>query len=142
MARYPEIEALEQFVNEHTVKVSFPSNIPFVYNLTPSLLSIQGTTVLGYIQDEYNDIQLEDPRVHIVLALRELEIIEESTDYLHWCTMMGISSASEVLRSYYQETVHIIPKLKSYFDHKQLTSFISDLDFQLNAGAMQYLRGR
>jgi hypothetical protein len=139
---YPEIQALEAFINEHSVSLRIPSDKQAVFDLNPFYISILNAEYLCYIQDEYDDLRLQDPRVHIVLALREFEIIEESTDYLHWCTMMGLPSNSEVMRSYYQDTVNVIPNIKSYFKRNAITSFISDLDYQLNAGAMQYLRNK
>ncbi len=140
MSDYPEIRALKDFIQQHSIRVDTSPEIPDIFNLVPVIFTIQNKKQLCYIHDEYNDLQFNDPSVRVVLALREFELVEESTDYLHWCTMMGIEANSEVIRNYYKDTVSIIPKFKSYFKRNEITSFISDLDFQLNSGAMQFLR--
>jgi len=137
---FPEIEALNVFIQTQTALFHRNNTIPRVLDLVGGFLILSEITYPVFIGDEYDDLSLSDNRIPIVLALREFEIIEESTDYLHWCTMQGVPAHSEEIRSYYQDTVKRIPELKQHFNSGTLTSFISDLDFQLNAGAMQWLR--
>ncbi|NNJ80881.1 MAG: hypothetical protein HKP11_01690 [Flavobacteriaceae bacterium] len=142
MPDYPEIRALKDFIRQHSVSVDASPDNQDIFNLVPVIFTIQNKKQHCYIHDEYDDLQLNDPCVKVVLALREFELIEESTDYLNWCTMMGIEANSEVIRNYYQDTVRIIRKFKAYFKRNKITSFIPDLDFQLNSGAMKSLRNR
>lgn len=107
----------------------------------PHRCSIKNESLLLLIQDEYKDLEYPNTLLHLVLVLRELELMEDSTDYLNWCKMQGVLTHSEPLRNYYQEMVRVhIPKLKNLFKHQKITSFISDLDFQLNSGPAQFLR--
>ncbi len=137
---YKEIEALNSFIRSFNVRFNRSDGNPAPFNLIYGSLIISERQIRVFIEDEYEDLLLPDPCIPVVLALREFELIEESTDYLNWCRMMGVAANSEVLRNYYQETVRELPELKMFFDSGELTSFISDLDFQLNAGAMQWLR--
>ena len=91
-----------------------------------------------YIQDEYDDLTLNNPLLNLCLVLREFEIYHESSDYLNWCNTQGVNTSNETLRQYYMNlgnTYTAIEKLIGKID-----SQISDLDFQLNAGAAWELR--
>ncbi|MCW5519461.1 hypothetical protein J1N09_06405 [Aureitalea sp. L0-47] len=137
---YPEIKALNLFIQTTSAKFHGNNTIPPTLDLVAGSLILSESAYPVFINDEYQDLELPDERIAIVLALREFEIIEESTDYLQWCKLQGITAHSEEIRSYYQETVNRIPELKKHFNSGELSSFITDLDFQLNAGAMQLLR--
>lgn len=137
--KYPEIDALKKFYDTNNI---------LIQNITPSIF--EGVFVIKillndvlykvFIQDEYRDLEIRNTLLHAVLVLREWEIIDDSTDYLDWCRQQGFPVKNEVLRQYYQETSANIPQITSYFKDNKLTSFITDLDFQLNAGAAQFLR--
>ena len=94
------------------------------------------------IEDEQDDLMLNDSRVNVVLVLRELELIHHSSDYLHWCRLQGLLCHADrgKLHSYYQNIVWMLPKLYQLFGKNEIETFISDLDFELNSGAMQFLR--
>jgi hypothetical protein len=139
---YPEIQALNLFIQTTSAKFHRKNTIPPTFNLFTGSLILSESAYPVFINDEYQDLELPDKRIAIVLALREFELIEESTDYLQWCKLQGITAHSEEIRNYYQETVKRIPELKKHFNSGELSSFITDLDYQLNAGAMQWLRSR
>ena len=140
--QYPEIKAIDTFIEAQAADFHRNDQDSTQFDLLSGTLHLSNKEYPVFIDDEYGDLELADKRIPIVLALREFEIIDESKDYLHWCTMQGIPANSEIIRSYYQDTVKRIPELKKHFNSGKLTSFISDLDFQLNAGAMQWLRSR
>ena len=137
--KYPEIDALKKFYDTNNI---------LIQNITPSIF--EGVFVITillndishkvFIQDEYRDLEIKNTLLHAVLVLREWEIIDDSTDYLDWCRQQGFPAKNEVLRQYYQEATANTPQIISYFKDNKLTSFITDLDFQLNAGAAQFLR--
>ena len=52
----------------------------------------------------------------------------------------GLSRKSRVLRRYYQDMVKVLPKIATHFKRGKIDSFVTDLDFQLDAGAVHYLR--
>lgn len=139
MPKYPEIDALNFFYTTNNVQLQriTPSIFEGVFSCT---VIINTSFYQVFIQDEYQDLKIKNTLLHAVLALREWEIIDESTDYLDWCLQQGFPTNNEVLRHYYQETAAKLPQISRYFKDTKLTSFISDLDFQLNAGAAQFLR--
>ena len=112
-ADYPEIRALDLFIEKQDVQFRKDDSGAAVFDLISGYLEISKTIYPVYIDDEYLDLEKKDERIGIVLALREFEIIEESTDYLNWCTMLGIPANSEVLRTYYQESVKRIVEVRS-----------------------------
>ena len=75
-----------------------------------------------------------------MLALRELGIIEDSKDFAHWCQLNLIRSQSESLRHYFDDVKHNLENIIHHFPNNEVEYYISDLDFQLNSGAMQMLR--
>ena len=137
--KYPEIDALKKF---------YDTNNFLIQNITPSIFEgvfvitilLNGISYKVFIHDEYHDLEIKNTLLHAVLVLREWEIIDDSTDYLDWCRQQGFPAKNEVLRQYYQEATANTPQITSYFKDSKLTSFITDLDFQLNAGAAQFLR--
>lgn len=137
--KYPEIDALKQFYSKNSfiIQSKTPSIFEGVFDAT---LLIKNNSYLVLIQDEYNDLEIQNPLLHAVLVLREWEIIDDSIDYLDWCKAQGYPTKSEYLRQYYQDAVSKLSQISNYFEGGNITSFISDLDFQLNAGAVQFLR--
>ncbi|MBW2938985.1 hypothetical protein KXJ69_12785 [Aureisphaera sp. CAU 1614] len=137
--KYTEIDALEKFYDTNNI---------LILNITPSIFEgvfvitilLNDVSYKVFIQDEYRDLEIRNTLLHAVLVLREWEIIDDSTDYLDWCRQQGFPVKNEVLRQYYQETSANIPQITSYFKDNKLNSFITDLDFQLNARAAQFLR--
>lgn len=136
---YPEIKALQDFYTTQKVQLLNLDTLPIEDSFLVSV-TIQDKSIQILIQDEFDDFYIQNRLLHVVLALNELVIIEESTDYLDWCNQQGYSANNEFLRSYYQTMIKELPTLSSYFPKGKLTAFISDWDFQLNAGAAQFLR--
>ena len=136
---YFEINALKEFYTSQKIQVSILESSP-VQDTFLAMLTLGNTSLEVLLLDEYNDRMLPNRLLHVVLVLKELEIIEESTDYLDWCNQQGFSTNDEFLLPYYQKMVNELPKLSSYFPKGKVTSFISDWDIQLDAGAAQFLR--
>ncbi|WP_298896454.1 hypothetical protein [uncultured Psychroserpens sp.] len=97
-------------------------------------------TIVVLINDEYQDLANQNPLLNLVLVLNELSYIDESLDFLNWCSENEVNASSEKLRLYYIEILAFLPHIKTFFSDGKIDGFISDLDFQLNAGAVQYLR--
>ncbi len=139
MTYYPEIAALKKFISDYNVHIQPQTTSPILQTLIPLSVQIANHKFTVYVQDEYDDLTTNNLTIYTLLVLRELELIEDSTDYLNWCHMQCINASTESLRSYYQEITKYIPKLYPNFNTNKITSFISDLDYQLNSGAMQWL---
>ncbi|WP_377712118.1 hypothetical protein [Pseudofulvibacter geojedonensis] len=139
--KYPEIIALKRFCKE---KNCFTKQADSSYNihpyLTPILLFIGNEEVLIQVQDEYEDLFKDNVLLNVILCLQELELVEDSTDYLNWLQLQSIEKSTESLRLYYQNMVKTVSKLRVQFPNNRITAFIPDLDYQLNSNSMYYLR--
>ena len=138
-SHYPEIDALKEFHSAQKISLSILPESPIedtsLFNITISNQSFQ-----VIVQDEYGDLALPNTLLHLVLVLNELILINDSTDFLDWCNLQGFQANNTFLLSYYQDMVQLLSGLSKYFTNGKITAFISDWDFQLNAGAAQFLR--
>ncbi|RZN83532.1 MAG: hypothetical protein EVB11_04985 [Winogradskyella sp.] len=138
---YPEVIALKSFIkDENCTAKQLDASYKIHEFLTPAVLCINTIEIVVQLQDEYDDLSVNNPLLTIVLCLQELELIEDSTDYLNWLQFQNIKKSTEKLRSYYQHMVGIIPNLRPKFANNTITSFIPGLDYELNSNSMFYLR--
>ena len=139
---YPELDLLKKLVKTHAITITSSTSEAINDDLVPVILIIQNKEFLIQIMDEYNDLKVNNPLLNVVLVLRELEMINDSTDFLDWVKQQGLNSNNHKLLDYYTSICKRYDTLASYFPGDQLTSFVSDLDFQLNAGPVQMLRNK
>ncbi len=137
---YKEIKALTSFIEEHTISAKKADIDAIHADLVPVTLQIANKNILVQVMDEYNDLSHQNGLLTVVLCLRELELLEDSFNVAQWYKQQGLTSSSEKLENYYKSIIKELPELKVHFPNGALTSFIPDLDFQLNAGAAQALR--
>ena len=90
------------------------------------------------IEDEYSDLKIENPLLHLLLVLRELAIIDDSRDFLDWCNIQNINSIE--LLDYYKNAIFLIDLIKKETYKNEIDYFITDMDFELNSGVMKELR--
>ena len=91
-----------------------------------------------YVDDEYKDFDIDNPVLHLCLVLRELEGYELADDYLIWCKERFIDPADSQALVNYRNLGRIYSEVEKIIG--TIDSHISDLDFELNAGAAQSLR--
>ncbi len=137
---HPDIQQLKEFYSLHRIEIhQLKSN-----NKHTTLNSVEFTfreyKKMILIVDEYKDLKLNNPLLNLVLVLKELSFINESTDFLDWCSENEMNASSEELRRYYIDILPFVKMVKTHFENGKINYFISDLDFQLNAGAIRSLR--
>jgi hypothetical protein len=137
---FPENRAIQNFMDTYNIKISWSRAGIIDIELVPMELKIGDKTYTVHVIDEYNDLNYYNQLLNFVLVFRELELINDSTDYLDWCKQQALKVNNDALSNYYTDTINLIPEISDYFANKEITSFIQDLDFQLNSGAIQYLR--
>lgn len=137
---YPEINNIQNFITSNKVYINKTNSEQIDNKLKPLHLRIGKSTHIVHVDDEYEDLRYNNNLLNFVLVFRELELINETTDFLDWCKQQALNATNDKLLNYYKDTVKLLPGINDYFPNKKLTSFISDLDFQLNAGAIQCLR--
>lgn len=137
---YPEIQQLKDFFTTHSVEITHLKYPQLGSGLKPVHFKCRNDSVIVHIKDEYADLLHNNPLLNLLLVLNELSMIAESTDFLNWCAENDVDARSEALRTYYQDILGFVTLFKTFFPKGEIDCFISDLDFQLNAGAAQYLR--
>lgn len=138
---YPELITLKEFTQAHQLEIKskglqsklLPDHhlISFSFRSKPNEL---------HYLDEYGDLETNNTLLHIACCLEELEAVEDSTDYLQWCTESGFDAAKTGLLDYYKALVHFNDSIRTYFKNQRVESFVNSLDFQLNQRAVQALR--
>jgi len=135
-----EVENLHQFIKAKRVQVSNSTAPVIASQLSPQTFTVMEKNCTVHVIDEYEDLEILSKDLTVVLILREFEGIEDSTDFLNWCIVEMFDASNDALRSYYIDMTRFLDTFKDLFDNRKVTSFVSDLDFQLNSGAAQYLR--
>ena len=138
---YSEIQKLNDFIVKNECKcavlaIEVPKFLPLV--LVNFTINSQQCNL--YLDDEYKDLSNKNLPLNVEIALRALQDIDTSNDFLSWCNEVEMNPANNQLLEYYKTAVVFCSQIASYFKNNKIESFISDLDFQLNSGAAQYLR--
>lgn len=92
-----------------------------------------------YIDDEYGDLNVDEPLLHFELVLRSLEILQDAQDYeqwLHWQSLEGHPD----LEAHYTKGKNNLKVLEAELG--TLSSHIPNIDWELNAGEAQQLRNK
>lgn len=137
---YPEIKALQQLYEQHSIHISIEEgSFLGAKSYYPKVIcKINSCSFELYVDDEFNDLSLNNPLLHLYLILRELEYYQEEKDILKWANGKGLNPGDSDILSYYKGLSDICNQVALQLG--TLDSHISDLDFQLNAGAAQMLR--
>ena len=140
MIDFSEIELLKKLKKKFNIRICRIEKDRIDNQLYPLELTINQKKYIVQTDDEYGDLQIDNELLHLVIALREIETIEAATDYLDWCKQLNLNASNDRLLLYYKKIIDQIFDFKALFEDGKITSFISDLDFQLNAGSIQLLR--
>ena len=140
MKHYKEIDLLNNLIEKYQLKLLSISATIEGTDLIPVQFQFQNKAFEVLIDDEYNDLSIKNDTLNVLLVLRELAIIDDSKDYLEWINFYNQNASSIKLLDYYKTMIPIVENIKSTFENGEIDYYISDLDFELNAGAMQILR--
>ncbi|MCT4623373.1 MAG: hypothetical protein N4A46_07090 [Schleiferiaceae bacterium] len=138
--KYPEIEKLNEVFIKHKAFTKIDRRFTLAGDeYYPKVhFELSGTHFEIYVDDEYDDLRKNYPLLNLCLVLRELEGFDYSRNYEVWC------------QERYKEIKN--PQVKANFDHLEevynsvekilgkIDSFVTDFDFEMNAGAAQALR--
>ena len=89
MKIYPEIKALSALLNTHKIEIDRTGNsLPDRSDFLEVTCTINGAYFRVYVDDEYDDLSIQNPALHLCLVLRALEFYHKTTDYLQWCKQL------------------------------------------------------
>ena len=141
MTDYPEIAQLASLRKQFNISVQVTDEVLCDKSWFPKVhFAIGSQSFEIFVDDEYEDFNINNPDLHLCLVLRSLEIYDDAEDYLVWCTQLGLDSSDPVAREHHMELRTIYLAIEKRLG--AIDSFISDYDFELNAGAAQMLRSK
>ena len=137
---YLEIHKLKELHEKHVVDLRVLENDFLDGNVDyPAVLVSFGKKEFKlYVDDEYHDFKLKNPILSFYLVLRELEGFKFEKDYPTWCRAQLLDPNNSQVKNFFDgldKTYSEVEKIIGKID-----SMINGLDFELNAGAAQYLR--
>jgi len=135
-----QIDEIKRFVTKHKIRVQKNTKILIASPLVPVDLSIGASQYTVQINDEYNDLACNNHLLHVILVFRELALLSDATDFLQWCTQNDCDASNPQMLTYYKDLCNRMEEITSYFPSNEINYFITDLDFQLNAGVIHFLR--
>ncbi|WP_332243883.1 hypothetical protein [Flavivirga spongiicola] len=137
---HPDIIDIQNFIAARGIIIWLGKGVSIDKNLTPVTLKINNNTYTIHVLDEYEDLNYYNPVLNFVIVFRTLVTLNESEDFLVWCKQEGLNPDNHKLLDYYKDICNTINDINSCFSNNEIDYFVSDLDFQLNAGVMQFLR--
>ncbi len=139
MSTFPEIIALQELYTKFDIEIKVSETEFLGYEDYPLVeFIIKNRKFKFFVDDEYQDFKIENPLLHLCLVLRELESYQEAEDYLVWCRQRMIDPTDSKARDNHMTLVSVYRNIQMILG--EIDSQITDLDFQLNAGAAQELR--
>lgn len=142
LERYPKIAEIKNFIEQYEIRIfhTEDNDIAQHCHLTAMTLVIKNKTYTVLVDDEYEDLKKNNELLDFILVFRELAIIEESSDFLEWCSELNLQADNYKILDYYKQLSSEVESIKLLFKDNTIDYFISDLEFQLNSGAIQLLR--
>ncbi|XOV66695.1 MAG: hypothetical protein ACFHU9_13805 [Fluviicola sp.] len=139
MKEYPEIEQLASLRKQFNISIQVTDEFLCGKSWFPKVeFQLNGASYFLFVDDEFEDFKINNSDLHLCLVLRSLENYKDSEDFLVWCTELGLPPSDIHVREYHLELRNIYPAIEKQLG--RIDSFISDHDFELNAGAAQVLR--
>ena len=109
-------------------------------SLHPITLLVNKRTYHLHITDEYDDLRRGNPLLNFVLVFMEWSYLEDAKDFESWCKSHQLRTKNPELESYFNTISSQLVSICALFPHRRIDYFISDIDYQLSAGAVQELR--
>ncbi len=99
---------------------------------------LSGQKFALFVDDEYEDLRYNYPLLNFCLVLRELEGYAYTSDYPVWCQERFLDVSDESIKLAFDNLAEVFQGVEKVLG--KIDSFVSDYDFELNAGAAQRLR--
>lgn len=135
-----EFDSIRSIIDRNNIKIVKNNSYFISDELIPVDLYIGEKLFIIQVNDEYDDLNFNNYILNFILVFRELKIIEDSSDFLNWSGINTLNANNSLLLAYYKKICNDIDEIRGCFFNNSINYFISDLDFQLNSGAIQLLR--
>jgi hypothetical protein len=139
VVEYPEIAKLQELKSKHGIQIRVTDELLCNRNdLRKVVVTIKQRPYSIYVNDEYQDLAIDNPDLHLCLLLRSLEDYKDSQDFLTWCQSLYLDPCEITSRQHHMDLNSICARIESHIG--TIDSFVSNSDFELNSGAAQKLR--
>jgi len=122
------------------VAISMGNHPPLHPSLKAVTLVINKRTYHLQVSDEYDDLLKDSPLLNFVVVFMELAELDDSKNFEGWCQLHHLKTTDQTLESYYGTISSQLDSIRSLFPNQRIDYFVSDLDYQLSAGAVQQLK--
>jgi hypothetical protein len=139
VADYAEITKLQDLRSQHNIEIRATEELLCGRDdLRKVVITVKQRPFNIYVDDEYQDLAIDNPDLHLCLVLRALEDFKDAEDFLIWCQRLYIDPTDSTARQYHMDLNSVYARIASHIG--TVDSYISNSDFELNAGAVQKLR--
>lgn len=132
---FKEVQQLLKLIREHRLSVQATGNVRD--DLLEIIFRAGQKHWRLYIEDEYKDFKEVNQALSVFLTLRSLENYYFNQDITRWCGYFGIDQTDAYWINYHDELG------KAYLEIEEIigkpTPFISDMDYDMQEGAMDEL---
>lgn len=135
---YPEVRALLQLQEQHDIKIKVIESDFSGGDLQKVVFCLGPAKYLLYLEDEYEDFKRSNTLLHLFLVLLELEELKGTKNAQEWSKQKMLKWSNSKLLSYYDAMHKAITAIEQKIG--TIDAQIPSLDYQLNSGAIQYLR--
>ena len=140
--KYPELNKLNEFylANKFTSKIHRSELLADLSYYPKVNFTLKDEHFYLFVDDEYDDLKTNYPLLVLCLVLRELEGYEYTNDYKIWCHERYLNPEDSEIKECFQHLKKVYIQVKKMV--KEINSYVTDFDFEMNSGAAQELRKR
>lgn len=141
MKKYPQIDLLHTCVKNHsfTFEVVRPKRIDSSGLYDEEIKMIYGDQeFIVPVDNEYEDVELNNPVVFLDMILREVEYFEESKNFIEWLSVSAELSKDKETINFYRSLKEITPNIRSIVGKE--VKAIPYSEIELNTGMAKALR--
>ena len=141
MKKYPQIDLLRTCVKKHdfAFEVVKPKRIDSSGLYDEEVKMIFGDQeFIVAVDNEYGDVELNNPIVFLDMILREIEYFEESENFMAWLSVSAELSKNKETISFYRTLKKVTPIIRSIVG-KEVKS-IPYFEIELDTGMAKALR--
>lgn len=137
---YPEVKTLVEKVQEFRIRFEPGMEIQDtpLEDLRPCRVWIEDKSFDVYLDNEYKDVEENNPAVLLQLLLFEIEGFEEAKNFPVWAKELGLDASLNPVHQLWLHWEETAPALRKLLGQK--LKGISSYEFYLNSGATQELR--
>ncbi len=139
--KYPQVQTLINCIKKYDLKfeVITPCRISsdIIYDEEVKMI-YQDQEFIVPVDNEYEDVELNNPAVFLNMILDEVTHFEESEDIYEWLTYVTTLAKDPEIVEFYNRLSSVVPKIRAIVGNE--IEPIPHFEIELNTGMAQALR--